>query len=90
MATSELNEVLKQAVRANHPRVTHGKQPKLFYATQIGVAPPTFLIFAGNPQFIDQQYTRYLANTFRARLPFPEVPIRIIFRARTRGETAEG
>ena len=82
--TPELNAAMQKAAQAHPPPIRHGKRPKLFYATQIAVAPPTFLIFAGNPQCISAQYTRYLQNYFRAHLPFPEVPIRIIFRARQR------
>ena len=84
VTTGKLNEVLKEAVQLQSPRVKHNKRPKFFYATQIGVAPPTFLIFASHPQLIEKQYTRFLANYFRAHLPFPEVPLRIVFRARKR------
>ena len=84
--TAKLNAALRNAAQARPPAPRHQKQPKLFYATQLAVAPPTFLIFASNPQLITAQYTRYLQNYFRTHLPFPEVPIRIIFRARPRKE----
>ena len=84
VGTPELNDVLHRAAEAKAPEGSHGKRPRLFYGTQIAVAPPTFLIFASHPQLISAQYTRYLANDFRRHLPFPEVPIRIVYRARTR------
>ena len=84
VGTPEVNDVLHRAAEAKAPEGSHGKHPRLFYGTQIAVAPPTFLIFASHPQLISAQYTRYLANDFRRRLPFPEVPIRIVYRARTR------
>ncbi len=84
VGTPEVNEVLHRAAEAKAPEGSHGKHPRLFYGTQIAVAPPTFLIFASHPQLISAQYTRYLANDFRRHLPFPEVPIRIVYRARTR------
>jgi GTP-binding protein len=84
IGTPELNDVLHRAAEAKAPEGSHGKHPRLFYGTQIAVAPPTFLIFASHPQLISAQYTRYLANDFRRHLPFPEVPIRIVYRARTR------
>jgi GTP-binding protein len=84
VSTPKVNEVLHRAEEARAPEGSHGKRPRLFYGTQIGVAPPTFLIFASHPQLISAQYTRYLANDFRRRLPFPEVPVRIVYRARTR------
>jgi len=82
VSTSELNRVLEDAFAARAPRGKKGKRPKLFYATQIGVAPPTFLVFASNASAIDAGYTRYLANQFRQHLPFPEVPLRIVYRER--------
>ena len=84
VGTPEVNDVLHRAAEAKAPEGSHGKHPRLFYGTQIAVAPPTFLIFASHPQLISAQYTRYLANDFRRHLPFPEVPIRIVYRARTR------
>ena len=84
VGTPELNEVLHRAAEARAPEGSHGKRPRLFYGTQIAVAPPTFLIFASHPQLISAQYTRYLANDFRRHLPFPEIPLRIVYRARTR------
>ena len=86
VSTAELNTAMQRAEEAHAPQVRHRKRPKLFYATQIAVAPATFLIFASHAQLITAQYTRYLANYFRAHLPFPEVPLRIIFRARKRGK----
>jgi len=82
VSTSELNRVLKDAFASHAPRGRKGKRPKLFYATQIGFAPPTFLIFASNASTIDAGYTRYLANCFRRRLPCSEVPLRIVYRER--------
>lgn len=84
VSTPELNDVLHRASEAKAPEGAHGKRPRLFYGTQIAVAPPTFLIFASHPQLISAQYTRYLANDFRRHLPFPEIPLRIVYRARTR------
>jgi GTP-binding protein len=88
VSTPELNDVLHRASEAKAPEGSHGKRPRLFYGTQIAVSPPTFLIFASHPQLISAQYTRYLANDFRRRLPFPEIPLRIVYRARTRGAEA--
>ncbi len=86
VATAKLNEVLKSAVQAHPPRASHGKRPNLFYATQIAAPPPTFVIFASHPKLITAQYSRYLVNFLRSRLPFAEVPLRVVFRARPRGK----
>jgi GTPase len=84
VSTAEINRVMKAAVQLNSPPVRHSKRPKFFYATQIAVGPPTILMFASNPQLIGEQYTRFLQNYFRQELPFPDIPIRLIFRARKR------
>ena len=84
IGTAEVNDVLHRAAEAKAPEGSHGKHPRLFYGTQIAVAPPTFLIFASHPQLISAQYTRYMANCFRQHLPFPEIPLRIVYRARKR------
>ena len=84
VATAQANTVLQQAEAQNAPEARRGKRPRLFYATQIAIAPPTFLVFASYPHLISARYTRYLAGYFRQRLPFHEVPVRIVYRARTR------
>jgi GTP-binding protein len=82
--TSQINEVLRRAEEQRAPRPRHSKRPRLFYATQAGVAPPKILVFASHPQLISDQYTRYLAGFFRRHLPYGEIPLKIIYRARTR------
>jgi len=84
VGTAELNRALRTAVEATPPPPRHGKRPKLFYATQVATAPPTILIFASEPRLITEQYTRYLQNHFRSHLPFPDVPVRLLFRERPR------
>ena len=60
------------------------KVPKVFYATQVGTNPPTFVAFVNDPHLFPANYRRFLENKLRQELPFPEVPIRIAFRERTR------
>jgi len=80
--TSQVNRALEEAVRLRSPKPRRGKLAKVFYATQTGVAPPTFLVFVNDPDLLNQPYRRYLANALRRRLPFPEVPVRLEFRPR--------
>jgi GTP-binding protein len=88
VTTARLNEALQKAEQRSAPPVKRGKRPRLFYAVQSGIAPPRILIFASHPQLITEQYTRYLANFLRSALPYGEIPLRIIYRARTRKERA--
>ena len=59
-----------------------GKRPKLFYATQVAVAPPTFVFFAREAGSVHFSYRRYLENRIRAEYGFLGTPIKLIFRAR--------
>jgi GTP-binding protein len=86
VGTGQLNRVL-QAVRAyNSPRARGSKVPKIFYATQVATAPPTFVIFVNEPDYFPANYRRYVENSFREALGFDEIPLRIFYRARERRE----
>ncbi len=65
ISTGQLNRLLREAVERNPPAVVHGRRSKIRYATQAGVAPPTFVLFATDPTSIHFSYRRYLEN----RLP---------------------
>jgi GTP-binding protein len=82
VATGQLNRMLRDAVRQNAPPAAKGRQPKLYYATQVGVQPPTVVIFTNEPKLIGKQYQRYLLNRFRDELSFDEVPIKLYLRRR--------
>ena len=83
IGTGPLNQALRDAVDAHAPP-SQGvkKQAKFFYATQITSQPPTIVIFVNDPRRVTVNYERYLLNQFHERLPFEEVPIRLIFRPR--------
>jgi GTP-binding protein len=58
------------------------RRPKIYYATQVGTAPPTVVLFTNGPDLIEEPYQRYLLKTFRDQLPFGEVPIRLFLRSK--------
>ena len=80
--TSDLNRVMEQAAAVRGPRVSRGKYPKVYFATQVGVNPPWIVLFVNNPKLFKDDFRRFLENRFRAAFPFQEVPIRISFRER--------
>jgi GTP-binding protein len=82
VATGQLNRMLREAVRQNSPPLAKGRPPKLYYATQVGVQPPTIVIFTNEPKLITKQYQRYLLGKFRDELSFDEVPIKLYLRRR--------
>ena len=81
--THELNESIREILEQRGPSHKTGtKVPKLMYASQVSTAPPTIVCFVNDVRSFDYQYERYLINQLRHRLPFAEVPIRIVFRGR--------
>lgn len=86
VGTGALNRVLRAAVDAHPPAVRENKVPKIYYATQAGVAPPTIVLFVNRPSLFELPYQRYLMNTFRERLPLKDVPIKLYLRARTQSD----
>ena len=88
VGTGELNTVFAKLLAAHSPRgkVSRrgGRKGKIYYATQVATAPPTIACFVNNVEAFDRTYQRYLLNHLREHLPFEEVPIRLIFRPRTR------
>lgn len=80
--TAELNRVLRAATERQVPPVVKGRRPKIFYGTQAGVAPPTFVFFANDAAAIHFSYRRYLENRLREEFGFDGTPIRLVFRDR--------
>jgi GTP-binding protein len=97
VSTGELNRLIAAATDRNVPPMVKGRRPKLFYATQAAVAPPTFVFFAREAGAIHFSYRRYLENQLREAFGFDGTPIRLVFRERTaiqlerrRGRTSGG
>ena len=86
--TGELNRLVMDAVRAHPPSHVRNRLPKIFYATQVGVAPPTFVIFVNDPELIHFSYRRYLENRIREAYGFLGTPIRLVLRQRESEEAA--
>ena len=74
VSTSELNRALEEALSLHRPTRKKSKSPKIYYATQVGVVPPTFVLFVNEPELFDSDYERYLSNQLRKRLPYSEAP----------------
>jgi GTP-binding protein len=83
ISTGELNRVLSAATDRTPPPPVRGHRPKLFYATQAAVAPPTFIFFASDASAVHFSYRRYLENRLRDKFGFDGTPIRLVFRDRT-------
>ena len=66
------------------------KAVKIYYGTQVGTTPPTVVVFVNKPDLIRDDYRRFLLNRLREQLPFPEVPIRLVFRSHRRDTSPAG
>ncbi len=83
ISTGELNRVVTVATDRQTPPAVKGKRPKIFYATQVSVAPPTFVFFARDAGSVHFSYHRYLENRLREEFGFDGTPIKLVFRDRT-------
>lgn len=77
-----LNEVIMDAVAVNPTPTDKGKRLKIFYATQVSVKPPTFVIFVNEEELMHFSYLRFLENQIRQAFVFEGTPIRLIARKR--------
>jgi GTP-binding protein len=80
VSTADLNAFLGDVIAATPPPVRGGKQPKVLFATQPGVAPPRFVLFTSGP--LEASYRRFLERRLRERYGFHGSPIEISVRAR--------
>ncbi|MCD6532360.1 ribosome biogenesis GTPase Der [bacterium] len=78
--TSELNQLVWHLQTEQPPPVYRGRRPKIYYATQVDVAPPSFVFFARLPKAISPSYRRYITNKIREQFGFDGVPFKLIFR----------
>ena len=84
LPTGVLNRFLQEAVAKNPPKGSKRHALKFYYATQVGVAPPTFVFFVNDARLVHFTYRRYLENRLRQAHPFTGTPLKFIFRSRER------
>lgn len=80
--SSVLNDVIADAVAMNPAPADKGRRLRVYYATQVAVKPPTFVVFVNEPELMHFSYQRFLENRIRDAFGFEGTPIRIIARAR--------
>nr|HRW10424.1 GTP-binding protein [Caldilineaceae bacterium] len=86
LTTSEFNNIIRTAYDSSMPPSRNGRHLRMYYGTQVGTEPPTFVIFVNDPDLVHFSYERYLENQIRAYYPFTGTPIRIYFRKREQRE----
>lgn len=86
--TSDLNQIIRDAVEHHSPPTKGIRRLKIFYGTQVRTDPPIFLLHINDKKLVHFSYERYLENQIRQAYSFEGTPIRISFRERKRNEEA--
>lgn len=80
--SSILNEVIEDAVARNPAPTDKGRRLRIYYATQVAIQPPTFVVFVNETELMHFSYERFLENRIRETFDFEGTPLRLITRAR--------
>ena len=80
--TGQLNSILAEATARVQPPTDKGRRLKIYYVTQAGVTPPTFIFFCNDARLFHFSYQRYLENQIREVFDMTGTPVRIIVRQR--------
>ncbi len=78
--TSDMNNLLRDAVQRHPPPTKGTRRLKLYYASQVAIDPPVFLFHVNDERLVHFTYKRYLENRIREAYPFEGTPIRLSFR----------
>lgn len=82
ISSAVLNDVVMDAIAHNPTPTDNGKRLKIYYATQVAVKPPTFVVFVNDPDLMHFSYERFLENQIRAAFDFEGTPLHLIERRR--------
>ncbi|MBU7455466.1 ribosome biogenesis GTPase Der [Leuconostoc fallax] len=83
ISSSTLNDVIMDAIAVNPTPSDNGRRLRVYYATQVAIQPPTFVIFVNDVELMHFSYERFLENQIRDSFDFSGTPIKLIIRART-------
>ncbi len=78
--TRDVNDIIQDAVVSTAPPFVNGKRLKIYYATQSGVKPPTFVIFVNDGTLMTDAYKRYIENAIRTAVDFTGTPIELVIK----------
>ncbi len=82
ISSSTLNDVIMDAIAINPTPSDNGRRLRVYYATQVAIQPPTFVIFVNDVELMHFSYERFLENKIREAFDFTGTPIKLIVRAR--------
>lgn len=90
VSTGTLNDVIGEAIALNEPPSDKGRRLKIYYATQVSTAPPTFVLFVNDPEIMHFSYQRYLENFIRKAFDLTGTPLRLFIRHKNRDKEPGG
>lgn len=89
ISTSDLNNFFMPLIRETMPPAARGKEIKINYVTQVKAEPPLFVFFCNHPDLVVDSYKRFLENKLREHFGFTGVPIKLVFRKKSKDRDAE-
>lgn len=84
ISTGILNDVINEAIALVEPPSDKGRRLKIYYATQVSIQPPTFVLFVNEPKLMHFSYKRYLENYIRKTFSLTGTPLRLLLRSRSK------
>lgn len=88
ITTHEFNNFLSKAMQITPPAMIRGKRLRIYYATQVAIEPPTFVLFINYPKLMMDSYKRYLYNQFREKYGFEGAPLFFYLKNKKADETS--
>jgi GTPase len=82
IATADLNAWIEVWTTRQPPPNFHGKPLRIYYASQVEIAPPVFHMSVNSEKYVTRSYEQFLINRIREDLGFAEVPFRLVFKSR--------
>ncbi|MCQ2958062.1 MAG: ribosome biogenesis GTPase Der [Candidatus Gastranaerophilales bacterium] len=86
VSTSLFNKIILEAYTLNPPIIEKNKRLRIYYATQVSVAPPVFVIFVNDSTLVKPSYKRYIEKKLREAFGFNGVPFKVVFKNRKEKE----
>ena len=84
IGTGEVNRLVEEMIKKRPPPMVGARRLKFFYATQIDIKPPTFVVFVNYPDAVHFSYNRFIVNQLRKQFDLTHTPIKLIIKKRTR------
>ena len=88
VSTGRLNQFMAELVQSHPHPLRGGRQPRILFAAQVSVGPPTFAIFTTG--FLEAGYRRFIERRLREEFGFEGSPIRIVMRVREKRARRRG